>query len=93
MMVVGSMRFRITLQKFTVTRGDGGGEVKTWTDAFTAFAAIEFKTIGSDERYSEKQLHSRNTTVVTNGRKHGRAKSLYRAFTLAHCFCHGIESS
>jgi SPP1 family predicted phage head-tail adaptor len=63
--VVGKMRERVSLQKAAITRGSLGGEIETWVEAFTAYAAVDFLTTGSDERYRADQLTNRTAANIT----------------------------
>lgn len=38
---IGDLRHRVTLESSTVTRDGFGGEVVTWSEEFTAWAAVE----------------------------------------------------
>lgn len=63
--MTGKMRNRITVQAQTIERGPEGGEIPTWTDSFSAFAAVKVTTVGSDERISSNQLVGRTSVQFT----------------------------
>lgn len=41
MVEIGTLRHRVTLQQQTISRDGYGGEVVTWSELFTAWAAVE----------------------------------------------------
>lgn len=72
--LIGSMRHRVTVQVATVARGSLGGETLTWVNSFTAYAAVDFKPTGSDEKYRAEQLTNRTAVNITI-RREGRTVS------------------
>lgn len=53
-MQIGRLRHRITIQQATITRGDRGAEVLTWSDIATVYADI--RTVGGQEQVLASQL-------------------------------------
>ena len=73
--LVGSMRHKVIVQTATVVRGSLGGETLTWVNSFTAYAAVDFKPTGSDEKYRSEQLTNRTAVNITI-RREGRTVSV-----------------
>ena len=62
---VGRLNRRLTVQTAAVTTGEGGGQVKTWADRFTAWCQVRFLTAGSDEGADSRQLTPTRTVLFT----------------------------
>ena len=61
-MRAGDLKHRIKIQQKSVTRGDMGGEVVTWADVVTVWAAIE--PISGREYFSSQQTQAEVSTRI-----------------------------
>lgn len=97
----GRLRWRITLQSLSVTRGSAGGTVETWTDIDTVWAekieqgTSEFRAAGAVHAEATRLFRIRWRTDLTEkhrvsfeGRAHdilGLPEEGYREFRLLNC--------
>ena len=62
-MKIGSMRHRITIQRYTATTDNGGGSSVVWNDVADVFAHIDPAKV-DDQRFAE-QIREVTTHVIT----------------------------
>ncbi|MCP9237154.1 head-tail adaptor protein [Lewinella sp. JB7] len=74
--LIGQMRHRVTIQPLTVSRGELGAQVDTYaTGGRTVWAAVNYKTAGSDERQAGKQVVARTRIEVIVRRESGPVRT------------------
>ncbi len=69
--MIGDMRYRVTIQRAAVTRGELGAQVDGWSTGREVWAGVTYRAAGSDERTAGKQVVSRNRVDVTLRRESG----------------------
>ena len=83
---IGRLNQRVTIETPTVTRSEGGGELKDWGMLFVCYAGVDFPRSGNREKENARQLSSKTTTVFVLRREDRNVTAADRVVWHGHVY-------